>query len=70
MESSNCTVDVAASDSADVLENHDSAGLEIFGDSLQRHLVERDGILELLGQQQVSDKGCEREVLKSKPHSI
>ncbi len=34
MEPGNCTADVAASDSADELNNYDSAGLEIVGDSL------------------------------------
>jgi hypothetical protein len=43
------------------LNNYDSAGLEIVGDSLQRRLVERDGMLELLVQQQVNDKDCERD---------
>ena len=51
MESRNCSADVAASDSADEINNYDSVGLEIVGGSSQRYLVERDGMLELLGQQ-------------------
>ena len=51
MESRNCSADVVASDSSDEINNYDSVGLEIVGVSLQRCLVERDGMLELLGQQ-------------------
>lgn len=53
--------DVAESDSADDLHKNHSAGLQIVCDRQQRRLAERDGMLELIGKEQVSDKDCAAE---------